>query len=107
MRPANECLDVGETVEQAAARLAQSALRSWPVCDPSGVVGIVTRAQLRELDEEQTQAKKLSELLMEREFPHLHTDHSLELALVRMGETRIEFWFHNAGRDSCLAGLWL
>ena len=34
--------------------------------------------------------KELGELVREREFPHLHTDHSLEVALARLGETHTD-----------------
>jgi CBS domain-containing protein len=53
-------------------------------------VGIVTRAQLLKAQNGQTPAKKLGDLVQDREFPHLHTDHSLELALARMGQTHTD-----------------
>jgi CIC family chloride channel protein len=90
MKPANECLDVGDPVEKVVERTAHSAERAWPVCDPCGVVGIVTRAQLLKAQNGQTPAKKLGDLVEDREFPHLHTDHSLELALARMGQTHTD-----------------
>jgi chloride channel protein, CIC family len=90
MKPAGECLDVGETVEKVVEKTAHSTQRAWPVCDPCGVVGIVTRAQLLQAQNGQTPAKKLGDLVQDREFPHLHTDHSLELALARMGQTHTD-----------------
>ena len=90
MKPATECLDVGEPVEKVAERTAHSTERAWPVCDPRGVVGIVTRAQLLKAQNGQTPAKKLGDLVEDREFPHLHTDHSLELALARMGQAHTD-----------------
>lgn len=90
MKPAAECLGVGEPVEKVVEGTAHSTQRAWPVCDPCGVVGIVTRAQLLKAQSGQTPAKKLGDLVQGREFPHLHTDHSLELALARMGQTHTD-----------------
>jgi len=90
LKPAGQCLDVGETLEEAMEKTAGSAQKTWPVRDPCGVVGIVTRAQLLRAQNAEKPVKELGELVREREFPHLHTDHSLEVALARMGETHTD-----------------
>jgi len=90
LKPAGQCLDVGETLEEAMEKTAGSAQKTWPVRDPCGVVGIVTRAQLLRAQNTEKPVKELGELVREREFPHLHTDHSLEVALARMGETHTD-----------------
>ena len=90
MKPAGEYLDVGETLEKVMEKTAGSAQKTWPLCDPCGVVGIVTRAQLLQAQNSERPVKKVSELVRKREFPHLHTDHSLEVALARMGETHTD-----------------
>ena len=90
MKPVGESLDVGEALAKVIERTAGSAQKTWPVCDPRGVVGIVTRAQLLGVQDGERPVKKLGDLVGEREFPHLHSDHSLEVALVRMGETHTD-----------------
>ena len=90
LKPVGESLDVGEALGKVIERTAGSAQKTWPVCDPRGVVGIVTRAQLLRVQDGEKPVKKLGDLVGEREFPHLHSDHSLEVALVRMGETRTD-----------------
>ena len=90
LKPAGECLDVGETLQQAMEKTAGRAQKTWPVRDPCGVVGIVTRAQLLRAQNREKPVKELGELVREVEFPHLHTDHSLEVALARMGETHTD-----------------
>ena len=61
LKPAGECLDVGETLEQAMEKTAGSAQRTWPVRDPGGVVGIVTRAQLLQAQNGEKPVKELGE----------------------------------------------
>jgi CIC family chloride channel protein len=90
MKPAGESLDVGDALGKVIERTAGRAQKTWPVCDPRGVVGIVTRAQLLKVENGETPAEKVGDLVPEREFPHLHTDHSLEVALARMGETHTD-----------------
>jgi len=90
MKPVGESLDVGEALGKVIERTAGSAQKAWPVCDPRGVVGIVTRAQLLKVENGETPAEKVGDLVPEREFPHVHTDHSLEVALARMGETHTD-----------------
>ncbi len=82
MRSATEILQAEESVGEALARMMQSGQRAWAVCDRSGVVGVVTRGQL-EMEAERT--KRVEEMVRRREFPHLHKDHSLDVALDRMG----------------------
>jgi len=90
MKPVGESLDVRDALGKAIERTAGGAQKTWPVCDPRGVVGIVTRAQLLRVQDGERPVKKLGDLVGEREFPHLHADHSLEVALARMGETHTD-----------------
>ena len=90
MKPVGESLDVGDALGKVIERTAGRAQKTWPVCDPRGVVGIVTRAQLLKVENGETPAEKVGDLVPEREFPHVHTDHSLEVALARMGETHTD-----------------
>jgi CIC family chloride channel protein len=65
---------------------------AWPVVDDTGLRGMVTAAQLDSADSRQT----LSELvpspgptqnLTAENFPHLHSDHALDLAMRRIAES--------------------
>jgi chloride channel protein, CIC family len=89
MRPAGECLSAGDDLRSTVACLAQVTQRSWPVCDHSGVIGVVTLEQLQTAAKE-SESKKIVDLLDRREFPHLHSDHSLDLALDRLGATHTD-----------------
>jgi len=113
MRPAGECLKAEDTLQEALARIAQSEQRSWTVCDPTGVIGVVTLEQLQtaanKMHPSVTQAeqpqsteapafsrqselakRKIGDLLDGSDFPHLHSDHSLDLALDRLGATHTD-----------------
>jgi chloride channel protein, CIC family len=98
MRPADECLNAGDNLQETVARLVKGSQRSWPVCDHAGVIGLVTLEQLQSaLDEASTDGgtkdpgkKEIGDLIHGHDFPHLHTDHSLDLALDRLGATRAD-----------------
>jgi len=90
MRPAGECLNAGDDLQETVARIAQGTQRSWLVCDHSGVIGVVTLEQLQTASTEAAAKKKVVDLLDSREFPHLHSDHSLDLALDRLGATHTD-----------------
>jgi CIC family chloride channel protein len=84
MRPANEILQAGQKVSEALQKIEASDLPAWPVCDSQGVIGVLSRTTLAAA-QATGERETLDELLASREFPHLHTDHSLHAALDRMG----------------------
>ncbi|HSF16669.1 MAG TPA: chloride channel protein [Vicinamibacteria bacterium] len=87
MRPPRETFTTDMTIAECIERAGHSSLRAWPVMDRNGVSGVVSLSQLeRALDEERADAK-VTVLLDGRTFAHLHADHSLDLALERMGAT--------------------
>jgi len=90
MKPAGDLLDAEETAESATAKMGIANERAQLVRDSRGVIGVVTKEQLLKADAEGGAAKSLREILGEREFPHVHVDQSLELALARMGELRTD-----------------
>jgi CBS domain-containing protein len=53
-------------------------------------VGLLTRAQLEGVSAETGAAKQVGDLVPPGEFPHLHADHSLDLALDRMGAIHVD-----------------
>lgn len=55
--------------------------------DERGVVGVVSLSRLQQVG---AATRQLSELIDARVFPHVHVDHSLHLALERMGATQLD-----------------
>jgi CIC family chloride channel protein len=90
MRPANEVLQASQKVSEALQTIEASDLPAWPVCDSRGVVGVLSRTVLAAAQANGKCDKSLDELLPAREFPHLHSDHSLHAALDRMGSEGLD-----------------
>jgi chloride channel protein, CIC family len=84
MKPASEVLRADESLDSALERMRPIAQRGWPVCDPRGVIGLLTLSQL-ESAVAAGRTGDIAELVPGGEFPHVHTDHSLEIALERLG----------------------
>ena len=77
------------TVREAWERLHSSESRAWLVTDQRGVVGVIDLSRLeRELPEGAD--KQLGQLVDALDFPHVHPDQELDLALERMGANQIE-----------------
>jgi CIC family chloride channel protein len=96
-RPEAPALSAEETVKQAASSVDR-ARSAWPVLDPGGLRGMLTAAQLdaaiaagREngLVGDLVPAPPPVEQLTVENFPHVHPDHPLEVALRRLAEGRI------------------
>jgi CIC family chloride channel protein len=68
-----------------------SELRTWLVEDEGSIVGIVNWATLESaLEREGEMEKRLITLLDTLEFPHVHRDQALYLALERMSAERLD-----------------
>jgi chloride channel protein, CIC family len=80
-------LTAGEALEQANA--SADGLRTWLVVDQRGIVGVINRTTLQQKAAEAGD-KKLCNLVDSMDFPHVHSDHGLDLALERMGTNQIE-----------------
>jgi CIC family chloride channel protein len=90
MRVMAELLGPQMTVREALERGRRSEFHAWPVRDDHGLWGMVTAARLEQLEAEGKGEIKLNSLLDPRNFPHVHSDQSLELALERMGSTGLD-----------------
>ena len=90
MRTATALLPAEITVGEALERARSSEFQTWLVIDRRGVVGVINLATLqREAGE--GAAKLLGELAGGGgNFPHVHSDQGLDLALDRMGANQIE-----------------
>ncbi len=98
MRPANAVLAAEITVGEALQQVRSSALRTWLVVDRRddhqggsgrGVIGVV---KLTELEQEAREgsSRPLKEIVPGKDFPHVHADQGLDLALERMGANQVE-----------------
>jgi chloride channel protein, CIC family len=90
MRPATEVLDADLTVQDAMEKIQTSGLHAWPVTDRSGVVGMVSLRTLQKAIADSGASGTLKESVDSGEFPHLHVDHPLSVALERMGATHLD-----------------
>jgi CIC family chloride channel protein len=90
MRPVTEVFDARMTAGQALEKAHSSKFRAWPVTDERGVVGVVSLNQLKQVFAEAGAHKPLSGLVDSDNFPHLHADQSIPLALERMGAAQVD-----------------
>ena len=90
LRPGTDALQAEESLEQVFGRLSEATQQSWVVRDSSGVVGVVKRDELERAIAEGGAEKKVGELVSGTEYPHLHSDHSLDDALDRMGASGMD-----------------
>jgi CIC family chloride channel protein len=65
-------------------------LNAWPVVDESSVVGTVSLSRLQKALTEEATQQSLRGVLPAGEFPHVHMDHSLAMALDRMGSSQLD-----------------
>jgi CIC family chloride channel protein len=90
MRDATETLNAKMTVMQALEETKSSEFHSWPVCDDRGVIGILSLRTLKKANSDGSANKRLREFVDPNGFPHVHEDHSLNLALERMGANQLD-----------------
>src|SRR6266513_585609 len=90
MRTATEILAAQITVGEALEKTQFSQFRSWPVVDERGIMGIVGRSSLQKAFAEGATASPLGGLVDSRDFPHVHVDQSLHLALERLGSAQLD-----------------
>lgn len=90
MRAATEILAAQMMVGEALGKTQSSQFRSWPVVDERGVVGVVSLSNLQHALAEGAATRRLTELVNSPHFPHVHVDHSLHLALERMGAAKLD-----------------
>ncbi len=89
MRPAAQVLFADMTVQQALEKIRSSESTAWPVTDDRGLIGVLSFGKLQQAATSSSETKHLKELLDGEDFPHLHPDHPLSLALERMGAYQV------------------
>jgi CIC family chloride channel protein len=93
MRTPAEIFQSQERVVDVLERARASEFKAWPVVDEVGIVGIISMDGLERAGAEGAEEKSLSELLDHWQlfgYAHVHDDQSLEQALQRLGETRVD-----------------
>ena len=89
IRTLTEALPAELSVREAWQQAQASEFRSFIVVDSSGVVGVINRLRLeRELTQDANQP--LGKIVSALDFPHVHSDQSLDLALERMGANQLD-----------------
>jgi CIC family chloride channel protein len=90
MHNATEFLPAEMSVEQAVESVRASKFRAWPVMDQGNIVGVLARSALESANDDGRKDLAILGLLETLEFPHVHADHALHLALERMSQARID-----------------
>ena len=86
MRTWTQLLPAGITVKEALDKVRSNEYQTSLISDPRGLIGVISRTSL----EHELPEKRLSELVDGLVFPHLHSDHGLDLALERMGSNHLD-----------------
>ena len=90
MRIAPEILPSQLSVQYASERTRSSKFRSWIVDDEGSVVGVLNRTTLESALATGITERNLGSLFDSLEFPHVHADHPLHLALERMSNSHVD-----------------
>ena len=90
MRGATETLPAGLSVQEALARVQGSEFRSWVVDDDGSIVGVLNQGALDKALANGEADQKLASLFKSLEFPHVHPDQPLHLALERMSTAHLD-----------------
>jgi CIC family chloride channel protein len=90
MRNAPEILPSQLSVQYASERMRSSEFRSWIMEDKGTVVGVLSSASLESALANGKAEENLMSLFDTLDFPHVHADHPLHLALERMSNAHID-----------------
>jgi CIC family chloride channel protein len=90
MRTSTETLSAQMKVQAAAEHVRASQFRAWPVMDEASIVGVLSRANIESALNDGKAEQNLINLLDTLDFPHVHSDHALHLALERMSNARVD-----------------
>jgi len=94
MRPAPAAVSPDLTIALVLHQMKDSALDAWPIADAEGLVAMVRSSDLEQAIDDGASNQQIAEILREdserrpstaEDIPHVHPDHSLSLALERMG----------------------
>jgi predicted transcriptional regulator len=78
------------TIREAFDRAHSTEFHAWPATDERGVVGVVGLDLLEKALANGEESKQLRDFVNALDFPHVHADQPLHLALERMGAARLD-----------------
>ncbi len=100
MRAPSAVLSPEDEISAALAKIKDGPFDAWPVAGKEGLVGMVRNSELEEAASAGPPGRKLADILGNsghgldhapdaEHLPHVHPDHSLSLALERMGASHL------------------
>ena len=96
MRPVPAAVSPDLTIGLVLHHMKDSALDAWPIADAEGLVAMVRSSDLEQAIDDGASNQKIAAILREdperspitaEDIPYVHPDHSLSLALERMGSS--------------------
>jgi len=98
MRTDVPLIDREATIAEAHALIHSLSVDSWPVAEGRRLLGMITASQLESAVDDGARFRTVSEIMtappeghLDAEtFPHIHPDHSLDVALERMGAAHLD-----------------
>jgi len=90
MRSAPELLPAQLSVHDALQRMQSNQFRAWLVEDEGSIVGVLSKGTIEHALAEGKAEDELLSLFESLDFPHVHPDHPLHLALERMSKAHID-----------------
>jgi CIC family chloride channel protein len=91
MRAATQVLKADMTVAEALEGIHSSEYTAWPVIDDhGGLIGVLSFGKVQQAAAEMgPEPKRLKELIDGGDFPHLHMDQPISVALERLGASKV------------------
>jgi CIC family chloride channel protein len=90
MRGAPEILPSQLSVQCASEQMRSSKFNAWIVEDEGSIVGVLKRTTLASALASGNTEQNLASLFDSLDFPHVHADHPLHLALERMSKSHVD-----------------
>jgi len=91
MRAATQVLKADMTVAEALEGIRSSEYTAWPVIDDhGGLIGVLSFGKVQQAAAAMgPEPKRLKELIDGGDFPHLHMDQPISVALERLGASKV------------------
>jgi CIC family chloride channel protein len=90
MREAAETVDAAMSVRDAVEQTRASRFHTWPVMDQGSIVSLISRTELEQAVAGGKGDASVLSMAGSLSFPHLHSDHPLNLALERMSKLHVD-----------------
>jgi CIC family chloride channel protein len=90
LRNASETLSAEMSIRDAVERTRPSQVHAWPVMEKGCIVSVVSRTELENALIAGKAAESVLSLTGSLNFPHIHPDHPLHIALERMSKAHMD-----------------